>query len=282
MLKFFRRIRRKLIDEGNLKRYLLYSIGKILLVMIGILLALQVNNWNENRKLEKTEHAILKGLHSDFERNKRLIEQGKKKHLYEDAIGKAWIKMMREDTTNVKWSPLLDSLLFWGPTYTVIDLVDASLNNIINGGKLDIIENEEIKRLLIDYPIFIKKYKDKEIEIRRIVIEKIRPRGEEYISLWKIYDGSNSFQSDFSGLLRDRQLCNDYINKDWQFDELFVDLNNLEEITDSLIKIIDKENHLRFNYLEALTPKVSFSLAIIRICFLHHVSISVVYEDLIA
>jgi hypothetical protein len=246
MLKFLRKIRKKLLDEGKLKSYLIYAIGEILLVVIGILLALQVNNWNENRKLKKTEQTVLRGLNSDLERNKKLIKEGKKKHQYEKEIGEAWIKMMNADTSNVKLNKHIESLLFWGPTYTTIDLVDGSLNNLINGGKLDIIKNEDLKRNLIDYPMYIEKYKDKEIEIRRIVIEKIRQRAEVYISLRQLYDGANSFQSDFSGLLRDRQLCNDYIHKDWTLDELFVELNNLENFTDSLIFKIGNENQLRF------------------------------------
>ncbi len=55
MLKFLRKIRQKLIDEGNLKRYLVYAIGEILLVMIGILLALQRSNWNQQNKDSKAE-----------------------------------------------------------------------------------------------------------------------------------------------------------------------------------------------------------------------------------
>ncbi len=50
MLKFFRRIRRKLLDQGNVKKYLIYAFGEIILVVVGILIALQVNNWNEARK----------------------------------------------------------------------------------------------------------------------------------------------------------------------------------------------------------------------------------------
>jgi len=55
MLKFFRTIRKKLIEEDNVRKYLLYAIGEILLVVIGILIALQVNNWNEERKLNLLE-----------------------------------------------------------------------------------------------------------------------------------------------------------------------------------------------------------------------------------
>lgn len=75
MLKFFRRIRQKLINEGNLTRYLLYAIGEILLVMIGILLALQVNNWNEDRKRKMGEMEYLNGFKSDLENDLAAIEK---------------------------------------------------------------------------------------------------------------------------------------------------------------------------------------------------------------
>ena len=66
MIKLFRRIRRKLIDEGNLKRYLLYAIGEILLVVIGILIALQVNNWNHQSNENEIEIALLQQLEKDL------------------------------------------------------------------------------------------------------------------------------------------------------------------------------------------------------------------------
>ena len=53
MIKFFRRIRQKLIASGSLTKYLLYAIGEIMLVVIGILIALQINNWNEKKKAEQ-------------------------------------------------------------------------------------------------------------------------------------------------------------------------------------------------------------------------------------
>ncbi|WP_406682982.1 DUF6090 family protein [Seonamhaeicola sp. MEBiC1930] len=49
MIKFYRNIRKKLLNEGSTGKYLKYAIGEIVLVVIGILIALQINNWNENR-----------------------------------------------------------------------------------------------------------------------------------------------------------------------------------------------------------------------------------------
>jgi hypothetical protein len=66
MLSYFRKIRRSLIDSGRLSKYFLYAIGEILLVMIGILLALQVNNWNEQRKLRKIEKETLIDIRDDI------------------------------------------------------------------------------------------------------------------------------------------------------------------------------------------------------------------------
>ena len=49
MLRFFRTLRQRLLTENKFRKYLLYAIGEVLLVMIGILLALQGNSWNKNR-----------------------------------------------------------------------------------------------------------------------------------------------------------------------------------------------------------------------------------------
>ncbi len=62
MLKFFRRFRQRLLAENRFSKYLLYAIGEIFLVMIGILLAMQVNNWNENRKMIRQEKELLSGV----------------------------------------------------------------------------------------------------------------------------------------------------------------------------------------------------------------------------
>ncbi len=66
MLTFLRKIRKSLISSGDSRKYILYAIGEILLVMIGILLAMQVNNWNESRKTGKEDLIFLENLKNEL------------------------------------------------------------------------------------------------------------------------------------------------------------------------------------------------------------------------
>jgi hypothetical protein len=62
MIKLFRKIRKKLLEENKIRSYLKYGIGEIFLVVIGILIALSINTWNENRKLDQQEKSYLNRL----------------------------------------------------------------------------------------------------------------------------------------------------------------------------------------------------------------------------
>ena len=62
MIKFFRKIRQKLLNQNRFSKYLVYAIGEIVLVVIGILIALQINNWNEEKKEVQKEVQLLKEL----------------------------------------------------------------------------------------------------------------------------------------------------------------------------------------------------------------------------
>ena len=66
MIKFFRQIRQRLLSENRLGKYLLYAVGEIILVVIGILIALQINNANEARKARLQEITILENLRQDM------------------------------------------------------------------------------------------------------------------------------------------------------------------------------------------------------------------------
>ena len=66
MIKFFRHIRRSLVNENKMGKYFKYAIGEIILVVIGILIALQVNNWNDNRKSRNTQKVLTTSIKQDL------------------------------------------------------------------------------------------------------------------------------------------------------------------------------------------------------------------------
>jgi len=74
MIKFFRQIRKSYLLENKTSKYFKYAIGEIILVVIGILIALQINNWNENRKNTIAEKEFIKGIVNDLQSDKKLIE----------------------------------------------------------------------------------------------------------------------------------------------------------------------------------------------------------------
>ena len=69
MIKLFRRVRQRMLTENKFSRYLLYGIGEVLLVVIGILIAVQINAWHENRTLKINETNILSQRFSRQKKN---------------------------------------------------------------------------------------------------------------------------------------------------------------------------------------------------------------------
>ena len=67
MINFFKKIRKKLLSKNKFSSYIIYAVGEIILVVVGILIALQINNWNENRKQRLHEIELVKLLITDLE-----------------------------------------------------------------------------------------------------------------------------------------------------------------------------------------------------------------------
>ena len=96
MIPFFRKIRKKLADQNRFLQYSRYAIGEILLVVIGILIALQVNNWNEGRKQMNQKEFYIKSLFSDYKynleylikRNNEVRQEKENIHIINEHLGK--------------------------------------------------------------------------------------------------------------------------------------------------------------------------------------------------
>ena len=102
MIKFFRQIRKKLVTRNQVKSYLLYAIGEIALVVIGILLALQVNNWNQNRKLDSKRQVYYQQLLDDLNKDKEYAGNTIEKFEGQRKEYQAYLKKFEGDHFSVK------------------------------------------------------------------------------------------------------------------------------------------------------------------------------------
>lgn len=150
MIKFFRNIRQSLLKENKTSKYLKYAIGEIALVMIGILLALQVNNWNQSNKDKLTEQMYLKNILSDLrDQNTSIDVQIKFEQFYFNASNQI-IKDFQHyhnltiDSTFFRNASILTSrktFVVTDPTYT----------DLISSGNINLIKNSKFKDQLIKY-----------------------------------------------------------------------------------------------------------------------------------
>lgn len=81
MIKFFRTIRKDLMEKNKTATYLKYAIGEIVLVVIGILIALQINNWNENRKAQIIQKSLLINLYNNLGADSIVLQENKQEML---------------------------------------------------------------------------------------------------------------------------------------------------------------------------------------------------------
>jgi len=151
MLKFFRKIRQNLVAKGKSIKYLKYALGEILLVVIGILIALEVNNWNNELKDLKKENYYLNSIKTSIQSSQdelnRVIYDAEQISSCADTL---FILLGLERYDQLK-SPFLDSLLFNASDYSKISLNDGGIQEILNTGALDIIQDERIRVILASW-----------------------------------------------------------------------------------------------------------------------------------
>ena len=80
MIKFFRKIRQNLLSENKFTKYLVYALGEIILVVLGILIALQINNWSSNKKESQLERKMLEEIKFALESDLKDIEYNLNEH----------------------------------------------------------------------------------------------------------------------------------------------------------------------------------------------------------
>jgi len=146
MINFFRKIRQNLISEGKMMKYLKYAIGEIVLVVIGILIALQVNNWNNERKLRQTETDLLYSIRDNLLASKYNLEAN---IAYNENTIANFERIINHIDSGLQYDSALDSsysfLSYWSePSFTY-----SSYETLKSMG-LDIIRNDSIRLGIIE------------------------------------------------------------------------------------------------------------------------------------
>lgn len=147
MIKFFNKIRQRLLHEGKLRKYLIYAFGEILLVMVGILLALQVNNWNEESKEQEITTKYYTAFINDFERDKEQLSNLLDIRKRQSKSARFLLEMTESNVVDID--------LFYNNYYFIFPFHrfvpnSNTLEEVLNSSHLRFITDETIKNRLLD------------------------------------------------------------------------------------------------------------------------------------
>lgn len=147
MIKFFRSIRQNSIQENKSIKYLKYAVGEIVLVVIGILIALQINNWNENRKERQVELRLLGEIKANLETT---LVNFKSDTLYNARTIAYYREINHYIEDNLHYNKELDSAFaaigLWSSPYTI----NTAYKTLLDKG-IDIIQNQVLKEKIVSF-----------------------------------------------------------------------------------------------------------------------------------
>jgi hypothetical protein len=181
MIQLFRKKRRSSLMEnppakqtGKIGQYLKYAIGEILLVVIGILIALYINDWSEERKDRAKEKAILKELHKDFKKNLQQFNEAKAIYLSSyDASLKFKYYINQPDLLAVQDS--IGKYYFAGFNGVTYNPSNGIVESLISSGEYQLITNDSLRNYLISWKDHLADYLEEEEIFARLWTEKIEP-----------------------------------------------------------------------------------------------------------
>lgn len=176
MIKFFRRIRQRIVTENKsafasdrLSRYVIYAVGEILLVVIGILIALSINNWNQHRINENKELDLIKALDKELAVNQEYISERITELTREENRGKQLIKLTGPSSSGVSTdslSRLLLGLIYQRPYSPIV----AKYQHIMSSDDNNLIENDSLNQLLFEYQAQLDLVSYEQFEMRENII----------------------------------------------------------------------------------------------------------------
>jgi hypothetical protein len=252
MIKFFRKILQKLIVENRFSKYLLYAVGEIILVVIGILIALQINNANEARKLRKQELEYLENIKTDLILNIAELDEY-------IAVRNSRIESANKVLEYFEGKPLVDLEDFALHTTNIyiwqkFTQQDNTFQELVNSGNLALISNDSIKNGLLNLQALYKKLKNEEAHFRydaEIMLYEpsygvldLNPIVKNYT--YQVTDGSAGEKvilprANYEAMLKDLKQKNGFVMAVYEFTVMNAQFNEMKELCNTLIAQIDEE-----------------------------------------
>ena len=154
MIKIFRNIRKKLISENRSiirnTNYFKYAVGEIFLVVVGILIALQVNNWNQDRLNQKAGKQIKQNIHEEFIKNQDLLKESQKLSNVALASGITLMSLIGAEKQELA-TYNLDSLFNSSLMAEAYLPTSHSLQDIMQSGRMNLLHNVELKNTILSW-----------------------------------------------------------------------------------------------------------------------------------
>ncbi|MFK7748788.1 MAG: DUF6090 family protein, partial [Kordia sp.] len=161
MIKFFRRIRQDLLSNGKTGKYFKYALGEIILVVIGILIALSINNWNDKRIKQKKEIKYISQIHEEFLLNRAQLDTATYYHLKGYKNANKILAMMPINIESVN----LDSLSYYIEgtlDHWTFNPQQTAIISLSSTSSFDIISNNELRVLLQNWTELVSDYQEEE------------------------------------------------------------------------------------------------------------------------
>ena len=174
MIKLFRNIRKNLLNEGKTSKYFKYAVGEILLVVIGILIALQINTWNQNKQDRKQESEILSQLLEEYKSN--LIQIDSKISLRKEVINSS-LKLLDSRNTDIELINI-DSINLYINKALYRPTFDPELgvsSELMNSGKLYLLSNSSLRSKISSFSSSLLELKEEETILVNWTEERIIP-----------------------------------------------------------------------------------------------------------
>ena len=148
MISFLRQVRRALLDSGSPQKYFLYALGEIALVVIGILIALQINNWNEWRKDRAKEESVLLEIRETLDQNLETLEYAKARMSRLNLSSNIVLDFLNESLEYSDTLAIHFDYAKWSSGQMIEGLSDAGYLGLSNLG-FDILRNKELRKEIV-------------------------------------------------------------------------------------------------------------------------------------